>query len=309
MYGVDIGSQGNTVGGTASGAGNVISGNADDGIYISDSANLVEGNLIGTTADGSAAMANSSNGIYIDDAAANTVGGTAAGRGQSDLRQHSGRHRHDLRGHGQPDRGKSDRHRLSRHRRNRDDVGVKIEFSSGNMVGARPTAGQPDLRQPSRRRHHQRLHRKPLSSPHRHQWRRHRRSAERHRRLPWLARQHGRRHGPGRLGNLISANTSVGIDIEQSTATSNLVVEISLAPMSPALLHWATSLTASKSARGPRATASAARPPATGTSSRKHGQWCRDRRNARGGEHGRSQPDRDGLHRRRRHSQRNRDQH
>ena len=77
----------NTIGGTAAGAGNVISGNDGYGIGISASgatANIVQGNLIGTNAAGTAGIANSKQGVYISAGAANTVvGGTSAGAGNT----------------------------------------------------------------------------------------------------------------------------------------------------------------------------------------------------------------------------------
>jgi hypothetical protein len=72
----------NTIGGTAAGATNTISGNTRNGVYISSYArgNLVEGNLIGTNSKGTGALGNVLNGVQIDDFANhNTVGGTAAG--------------------------------------------------------------------------------------------------------------------------------------------------------------------------------------------------------------------------------------
>ncbi len=75
----------NTIGGTASGARNVISGNARDGVYIYGSLgldNVVLGNLIGTDVNGTAALGNGSDGVqFNNDAAANTIGGTAIGAG------------------------------------------------------------------------------------------------------------------------------------------------------------------------------------------------------------------------------------
>ena len=67
------------MGGTAAGAGNVISGNSNIGVYLDGSTatgNLVQGNLIGTNAAGSARLGNSI-GVLIT-GANNTVGGTAA---------------------------------------------------------------------------------------------------------------------------------------------------------------------------------------------------------------------------------------
>ncbi len=72
----------NTIGGTAAGAGNVISNNTSDGIDFLDvlaSGNLVQGNFIGTNASG-ADMGNGGRGIYVEDSN-NTIGGTAAGDG------------------------------------------------------------------------------------------------------------------------------------------------------------------------------------------------------------------------------------
>jgi titin len=84
--GLTISSAGNTVGGTDSGAANVISGNALAGIVISASlataqGNLVEGNLIGTDLTGTAAVSNGSYGVDIGTNTGgfnNTIGGTTA---------------------------------------------------------------------------------------------------------------------------------------------------------------------------------------------------------------------------------------
>jgi Ca2+-binding RTX toxin-like protein len=72
----------NTVGGTASGAGNVISGNTTDGILIESgfSSNLIAGNQIGTSASGSAALGNGV-GVHLESTDGNTIGGTAPGSG------------------------------------------------------------------------------------------------------------------------------------------------------------------------------------------------------------------------------------
>ena len=83
--GVEIsdGSRLNTVGGTAPGAGNVISGNTSQGILIRNSAtmgNKVAGNFIGLNAAGTAAVANGFSGVEIGAAAQfNSVGGTTPG--------------------------------------------------------------------------------------------------------------------------------------------------------------------------------------------------------------------------------------
>src|SRR5262249_15524498 len=79
--GVSIRSNLNTLGGTAPGAGNLISGNRGDGITISGQGargNLVQGNVIGTDGSGTSALGNSI-GVHISGGAStNTIGGTAA---------------------------------------------------------------------------------------------------------------------------------------------------------------------------------------------------------------------------------------
>ena len=83
---VDTGASANTIGGLTTtpgtGAGNVISGNTSDGVDLSGggtAANVIEGDLIGTNAAGTAALANAQ-GVYIEGTAgSNTIGGTNAG--------------------------------------------------------------------------------------------------------------------------------------------------------------------------------------------------------------------------------------
>jgi hypothetical protein len=67
-----------TIGGTTAGAGNVIAGNRTQGIRLTGgSANLVQGNFIGTDAAGTAALGNGVEGIAIGDASGDVIGGTA----------------------------------------------------------------------------------------------------------------------------------------------------------------------------------------------------------------------------------------
>src|SRR5207302_1099558 len=73
---------GNTIGGTGSGARNIISGNSGDGIGIFDTistANTVQGNYIGTDVSGTSALGNS-NGLLVG-AQNNLIGGAATGAG------------------------------------------------------------------------------------------------------------------------------------------------------------------------------------------------------------------------------------
>lgn len=91
--GIGIFGSGNTIGGSAPGARNVISGNVDYGILISSSegpdasANLIQGNYIGTDASGSAAVGLSNEkpdvgGVVLAQGAkSNLIGGTVANAG------------------------------------------------------------------------------------------------------------------------------------------------------------------------------------------------------------------------------------
>ena len=83
FLGVDIyDAPGNTIGGTAAGAGNVISGNNSDGVQIKGSGatgNQVQGNYIGTDVNGTAKVGNVGDGVHIEEAPGNTIGGTVAG--------------------------------------------------------------------------------------------------------------------------------------------------------------------------------------------------------------------------------------
>jgi CSLREA domain-containing protein len=89
--GIDIGLQaaGNTIGGAASGAGNLISGNGDagnpsPGITLFGAGaddNIVQGNRIGTNQAGTGALGNAGLGINLSGGARNIIGGTAEGEG------------------------------------------------------------------------------------------------------------------------------------------------------------------------------------------------------------------------------------
>jgi CSLREA domain-containing protein len=80
-----LGAIGTQIGGTEPGAGNLISGNGAQGIYVTDpgggdsGGNIIQGNLIGTDATGSQPLGNSANGVLIEDSPNNTVGGTVTG--------------------------------------------------------------------------------------------------------------------------------------------------------------------------------------------------------------------------------------
>ena len=82
VYGVQVsGASSNTIGGTAAGSRNVVSGNVD-GIYVeSATGTVIQGNYVGLNAAGSAAIPNTEDGIHTGWASTSVIGGTAAGAG------------------------------------------------------------------------------------------------------------------------------------------------------------------------------------------------------------------------------------
>jgi titin len=76
-----IGAPRNTIGGTISGAGNLISGNDSTGIWVEGAEateTQIQGNYIGTNAQGTAALGNVDSGVIIYQASRTTIGGTTA---------------------------------------------------------------------------------------------------------------------------------------------------------------------------------------------------------------------------------------
>ncbi len=82
-YGVNVfGSEDNTIGGTAAGEGNVISGNFVGVSLLHTERNVVQGNRIGTDAAGTADLGNFY-GVYLSSASVCTIGGTTSGAGNT----------------------------------------------------------------------------------------------------------------------------------------------------------------------------------------------------------------------------------
>jgi hypothetical protein len=83
--GVKVAGADTVLGGTARGAGNVISGNKDEGIQLGyfvtfrvltgSERTIIQGNLIGTTADGTAALGNGDKAIFLTRSTDATIGG------------------------------------------------------------------------------------------------------------------------------------------------------------------------------------------------------------------------------------------
>src|SRR5207245_3674403 len=75
------GASGVTVGGTATGEGNLLSGNSGTGLSFFEGAhdNVVQGNLIGTDRTGMAALGNHFSGVAVNLSPRNVIGGTASG--------------------------------------------------------------------------------------------------------------------------------------------------------------------------------------------------------------------------------------
>ncbi len=79
--GIDVGDSGTIIGGSAPGAGNVISGNSDGGVFINASGTIVQGNHIGTDASGMHAIGNTGLGLYVGSGTNTLIGGSASGAG------------------------------------------------------------------------------------------------------------------------------------------------------------------------------------------------------------------------------------
>src|SRR3954467_10079539 len=69
----------NTIGGTAEGARNVVSGNGFHGIWVAGADTLVQRNIVGLTPNGAEIMANAAAGIWVESAGNTLRGNTSSG--------------------------------------------------------------------------------------------------------------------------------------------------------------------------------------------------------------------------------------
>src|SRR5262249_28239741 len=79
-----VSSAGNTIGGAAAGAGNVLSGNGTNGVTLvlaASSGNVIQGNYIGTDVAGTHDLGNLFFGVFAFQAPGTVIGGAAAGAG------------------------------------------------------------------------------------------------------------------------------------------------------------------------------------------------------------------------------------
>ena len=76
----NAGADDNAIGDSGAGAGNTISGNGGFGILVAASGIIIQGNQIGTQANGTGTLGNASHGIFVTNGAVDTlIGGTDAG--------------------------------------------------------------------------------------------------------------------------------------------------------------------------------------------------------------------------------------
>src|SRR5439155_27304515 len=81
-YGIFMGAVGTTIGGAASGEGNLISGNQLVGVYMSGGVqNAVQGNTIGTDVTGTKALGNGADGVVAQVESNDIIGGATSGAG------------------------------------------------------------------------------------------------------------------------------------------------------------------------------------------------------------------------------------
>lgn len=134
-----VGAGQNIIGGTTLGAANIISGNGASGLaiaYVHATANVVQGNRIGTNNAGTASVPNTVFGVEVIGAPANTIGGTLAGAGN----QISGNGQGGINIFSDADGNIVQGNRIGTDRTGtvavpNNGTGVYVSFASGNTIG------------------------------------------------------------------------------------------------------------------------------------------------------------------------------
>lgn len=140
--------EGNVIGGTTLAARNLISGNINDGIFLSSAApgNSIQGNLIGTNRNGG----NGDNlgnftGVHIVGGSNNTIGGNGAA--SNTIAYNDGRHGIQVQGLSDPSSGTGNRI-LANSIHDNAELGIQLGAEAGTGVtpndGDNPATPQPD---------------------------------------------------------------------------------------------------------------------------------------------------------------------
>ena len=241
--GLSVGGASNTIGGTATGAGNVFAYNSTAGVEITGagaSDNALLGNLIGTDSTGQ---------VGARERHRSADQWRRGQRDRRDVRRHGKCHfgQHNSRNrarqqfrHRDPDSGQPDRHEPGRHERRRACESARLAPGSSECRGCdhrvhrqpgwwhEPASGQPHFRQLRRRdARHNRWGRRRESSfrkPDRNGFIRDQRGWQH------CGNLHQRRAAGNQIGgtvsgsaNLVSGNSSVGVEIYGGGSTGNLV--------------------------------------------------------------------------------------
>ncbi len=140
---VQAGANGNTIGGATAGAGNLISGNTTGIGLVNDSDNVVIGNLIGTTADGAAALGNAE-GILATLTTNLIIGGSGAGEGNV-IAGSSGEGIHLATGSGARIQGNRIGTNAAGSEALGNDVGIEAVNHPGLVLGGSFIAGEGNL--------------------------------------------------------------------------------------------------------------------------------------------------------------------
>ena len=140
---VQAGANGNTIGGSSAGQGNLISGNVTGIALVNNADNVILGNLIGTTADGTAALANSE-GVLATLTTNMVIGGSGAGEGNV-ISGSAGDGIHLTNGSGARIQGNRIGTNAAGTEALSNDVGIETGTHTGLVIGGNFNAGEGNL--------------------------------------------------------------------------------------------------------------------------------------------------------------------